>query len=127
MIDDCHGSFIVNVEDDIIYITIKGAFNSESIKYLFDEIKKQILSFAGKPFYIFHNALEFTGATPNCYKEADLHNEWLCTQNLVKKALMYSSCVFSEIDNLRVTHRKNQNYKYFDNSTDAMSWLLENN
>lgn len=118
-----HGDFQVDVEGNLINVTLKGAFNEHAVIKLSEKIKSIIEAFDGKPFTIIINALSFEGATPEAYLETNQHNKWLNEKNMLGKAIVHISKTLMAID---ITYKKEipgQNTREFSTLREAKNWV----
>ena len=124
-----HGTYSIQVENNLIILTLDGEFNELSVKDYVSEIQTIVENFNGKPFLMLVNNLALIGAIPEAYEESNKHNHWLSKTNMLGKATVYPSSFLSDIDSARVTSKKLSNCRNFANINAAQKWLntLENN
>jgi len=118
-----HGEYHIEVINDIIKISVRGAFNDIGAKALAIDLKKTIEAYGQEPFAIMANLLDFDGGTPEVFAESDEFNAWLNSKNMMAKALIFTSPVLIAIEKTLVTSKAKQNIQYFDNTSAAKKWL----
>lgn len=120
-----HGIYSVELKDNIIWVTLEGAFNDLGVLGWTNAIKDIVNTLNGKPFCILMDMKKALGGTPEAFAVSNDYNAWLSQQNMLAKALIYPSQVFEEMDNSLVPAKKNQNISVFDNIDDAALWLQQ--
>tara|TARA_R110002074_G_scaffold30335_1_gene86021 strand:+ start:128 stop:523 length:396 start_codon:yes stop_codon:yes gene_type:complete len=118
-----HGKYDIEVNRDIIKITISGAFNDVGAKALAIELKNIVIEFDHAPFAIMANMLEFDGGTPEVFAESEEFNTWLNSKNMVAKALIFTSPALIAIEQALVRSKAKQNIQYFKTECEALQWL----
>ena len=118
-----HGENTVIVKENIIHVTLKGAFNEYGAKDVSNKTKEIIRAFNQKRFTILINLLSLDGATPDAFNTSNEFNEWLNNQNMVAKAIVITSQTIKAVDQQWVPSKAVQNIEYFDNEDDALRWL----
>jgi hypothetical protein len=118
-----HGEFNINIDNDIINITVKGAFNDFGAKAAFEQLMQHISAFNNKPFAILINLLGFEGGTPEVFAVSDEFNIWLNSKNMVAKALVFTSPALIMIEKTFVKSKEGQNIQYFADETEAIVWI----
>ncbi len=118
-----HGHFTVLIEDGIIYTQLEGDFNEQGVIAWADELKAAIKTFNGEPFLMLVDEMLAPSATPGALKEGNNYNQWLNEQNMLAKAVVYSSSMLRDIDIKHLPARTKQNIAYFDNLASAKKWL----
>ncbi|MCW8833329.1 MAG: hypothetical protein OQK09_02195 [Colwellia sp.] len=118
-----HGENTIHVKDNIIYVTLAGAFNEHGAENVSKKATQIISTFNHKKFMILINLLKLDGATPEAYKISNEFNGWLNSQNMVAKAIVITSQSIKAIDQQWVPSKAGQNIEYFDNEDDALKWL----
>lgn len=118
-----HGKFKITVDKNQITTELSGSFNAQGIENWIGEMKQTISSFTGKPFTILVNELAAKGATPDALEKANQYNDWLNSQNLVAKAVVYSELIYREIDKKSLPARAHQNIEFFSATNDAQQWI----
>ena len=121
--DLAHGKFEVTVQNKLIYTVFNGSFNEHGIIAWHNSIKDIINSFDGQPFSMLINELNASGATPKALAAGNKYNEWLNQQNLIAKAMVYSSDMLRDIDTMHLPARIEQNIEFFYTIADAEEWL----
>ena len=114
-------SFIV--KENIIHVTLKGAFNEYGAKDVSKKAKEVILALNDKKFLVLVNLLSLEGATPEAFNISNEFNEWLNCQNMVAKAIVVTSQTIKAIDQQWVPSKVVQNIEYFENEDAAFAWL----
>lgn len=64
-----HGEYIVTVDENIIAVTMLGAFTIEGIKACIKEVRMKTESLKDKVFCLMSNILQLSGATPDANDE----------------------------------------------------------
>jgi len=123
MIDSAHGEYFIEVKDGIIWLTLKGEFNVESVNAYDKEIKTLVKGMQNTGFLMLINNLNLIGATPEAYQESNKHNEWLAGQNLIGKATVYPSDFLKTIDSKMVPSKNKINHEVFHTIEQAKHWL----
>lgn len=118
-----HGEYNITVLDDMIKITVHGAFNDVGAKALVSELKDIVLAYEHAPFVIMGNLLDFGGGTPEVFAESEEFNAWLNSRNMIAKALIFTSPALIAIEQTLVKSKSMQNIQYFENENDAKQWL----
>jgi hypothetical protein len=118
-----HGESRIILKENIIHVTLKGAFNEYGAKDVSKKTKEIIDSFNQQKFMILANLLNLNGATPEAFSISNEFNTWLNSQNMVAKAIVITSSTIKDIDRQRVPSKALQNIEYFDNEADALIWL----
>lgn len=119
-----HGDYTISVEGQLIYTSLNGSFNEYGVSCWITAIKSTIAQFNGQAFTMLVNELNAQGATPEALNVANEYNEWLSTQNMKAKAVVYSSDTLKDIDEKRLPSRKKQNVRFFSSIADARQWLI---
>lgn len=86
-----HGTFDIKVTSNVIAISLYGAFNKEATQHYCNDVALKVSKLASTPFYILLDIRRVEGATPDSWDVAQQHNNWLATQNLVKKVIVCSN------------------------------------
>ena len=118
-----HGKSFISVDGDIITVKAVGAYNTEGIVKVIEELKVIIESFSHKEFKLLFDYTETDGGTPEVFEKINECNIWLNSQNMVAKALVINSAMHLSILESRTPARKSQNTKNFDNKASAIYWL----
>lgn len=118
-----HGENAIVLKDNIIHITLKGAFNEFGAKDVSIKTKEIIYALNQKRFMMLVNLLSLEGATPEAFDTSNEFNKWLNGQNMIAKAIVITSQAIKAIDQKRVPSKSVQNIEYFDNESDALRWL----
>ncbi len=118
-----HGKYDIEVNCDIIKITVSGAFNDVAAKALAIELKNIVIAFEHAPFAIMANLLAFDGGTPEVFAESQEFNTWLNSKNMVAKALVFTSPALIAIEQALVKSKAKQNIQYFKTEHQALKWL----
>lgn len=125
---EAHGEYHIELKSNVIKVKLFGSFNLEGANKYYHKIKKEIEDLNGIPYYLFINALDFEGATPDAYHEADGFSKWMNTFHppkariYVLKNKLQLKIALKEEDELN-----KQNILYFYNETEALDWLDKNN
>ena len=118
-----HGHFHITELNNVLMVKLLGSFNHEGACLLTKVLKTASENFNDSPFGLLFDVTEFEGGTPDAYKELDIYNSWLNSQNMVAKATVISSRIQISIANLLSPARKQQNTESFFDLTDAQIWL----
>lgn len=118
-----HGESTIVAKENIIHITLKGAFNEYGAIDVSKKTMEIIRNFNQKRFMLLVNLLNLDGATPEAFNISNEFNEWLNSQNMVAKAIVITSQVIKAIDQQWVPSKVVQNIEYFDSENDALIWL----
>ncbi len=118
-----HGVYRLVKKGYIIEVALSGAFNEFGAIDWTEAVKEAIASYHGKPFAILMDLTQAQGATPEAFEVGERYNEWLNTQNLVAKAVVYGSHVLKDIELNIVKAKKKQHLKNFDDIEQARAWL----
>ncbi len=118
-----HGEFNINIENDIINITVQGAFNDVGAKAVTEQLVQHITALNNEPFAILINLLEFEGGTPEVFAVSDEFNAWLNSKNMVAKALVFTSPALIMIEKTLVKSKQGQNIQYFADEVEAIVWI----
>jgi len=118
-----HGENTIIAKENIIHITLKGAFNEYGAIDVSKKTMEIIRNFNQKRFMLLVNLLNLDGATPEAFNISNEFNEWLNSQNMVAKAIVITSQVIKAIDQQWVPSKVVQNVEYFDSEDDALRWL----
>lgn len=121
--DRNNGKHLIQVEDDLIILTLNGEFSERSVQAYASDIQVVVEGFKGKPFLLLVDNLALKGATPEAYEESNKHNRWLSETNMVGKATVYHSSFFADVDSARVISKKLLNCRNFDTVNAAQKWL----
>lgn len=123
--ESADGKYSIEIQGSLIYTKLSESFNHEGISLWINEMKEAINSLNGHSFIMLVDELSATGATPEALELANNYNQWLNSQALKAKAVVYSSTIYREIDISKLTARKDQNIAFFDNMSDAKTWLQQ--
>ena len=118
-----HGEFNINIDNNIIKIAIKGAFNDVGAKAVIEQLVQHIATLNNEPFAILGNLLEFEGGTPEVFAVSDEFNAWLNSKNMVAKALVFTSPALIMIEQTFVKSKEGQNIQYFADEENATAWI----
>ena len=118
-----HGEYDVEVSKGTIKVTVSGAFNDLGAKALTTELKAAIVALNQTPFVMLGDLLYFNGGTPEVFAESDNFNAWLNSQNMIAKALIFTSPIHIAIEKSLVKSKAKQNIQYFENEHTALKWL----
>lgn len=118
-----HGKYSVEVDGDIIDVSLSGNFNKEGIVAYSERVREAVLAMAGKPFAMLIDSRLIEGGTPDAYDALEKYNHWLSTQKLIAKAVVMKNVVAQAILAQRTPTLTKQNTLYFDNRDDAVKWL----
>jgi len=118
-----HGKYSIQVEDNLIILTLNGEFNELSVQAYASDVKIIIESFKNMSFIMLVDNLALIGATPEAYEESNKHNHWLSKTNMLGKATVYPSSFLSDVDSARVTSKRLSNCRNFDSINAAKKWL----
>lgn len=118
-----HGESTIIAKDNIIHITLKGAFNEYGAIGVSKTTMEIIRNFNQKRFMLLVNLLSLDGATPEAFNISNEFNEWLNSQNMVAKAIVITSQAIKAIDQQWVPSKVVQNVEYFYSEDDALRWL----
>ncbi|SEL55157.1 hypothetical protein SAMN05216262_11382 [Colwellia chukchiensis] len=120
-----HGEYKIEVNEHIIRVLVKGAFNDVAAEALAQELVARIEAFDHAPFVILANLLEFDGGTPKVFAVSDEFNAWLNQHHMIAKALVFTSEVLIGIEKALVTSKARQNIEYFPSEAEALVWLAQ--
>ncbi len=118
-----HGVSQIFVENDVIFLEFKGAFNLEGAVKISKALKSTVEIFGQRSFKLLVDYSEAEGATPEAYQEVSDCNAWLNTQKMKAKAVIIHSAANTTILNGRSPERKVQNSRDFTDKTSAIDWL----
>lgn len=118
-----HGEFEIVLDNNIIKITVQGAFNDVGAKALVEQLMPLIVSLDNQPFAILANMLAFDGGTPEVFAMSEEFNTWLNDKNMLAKALVFTSPALIAIEQALVKSKVQQNIQYFDDENNALDWL----
>ena len=121
-----HGKCEINLIDErIISAAFIGSFDEIGVQNYAKKIKRLVNSFQNQPFAMLINNLEIEGGTPDAYQALDKYNEWLNQQAIIAKAFIIDNNVTKQILLARTPALKQQNIAFFENQTDAKTWLKQ--
>lgn len=118
-----HGEFEIDIDNNVIKVTVQGAFNDVGAKALVTQLKSLLISLDKQPFVILANLLAFDGGTPEVFIMSDEFNAWLNDKNMVAKALVFTSPALIAIEQALVKSKTTQNIRYFEDENTALAWL----
>ncbi len=118
-----HGIYKITQHGNTIEVVLSGAFNEFGAIDWTEAVKNIITTYQGKPFAILMDLTQAQGATPEAFDIGERYNEWLNTQNLVAKAVVYGSKVLKDIELSIAKAKKKQHIKNFDDIEQARIWL----
>jgi len=118
-----HGEFEIDIDNNVIKVTVQGAFNDVGAKALVTQLKSLLISLDKQPFAILANLLAFDGGTPEVFIMSDEFNAWLNDKNMVAKALVFTSPALIAIEQALVKSKTTQNIRYFEDENTALAWL----
>jgi len=118
-----HGEFEIDIDNNVIKVTVQGAFNDVGAKALVTQLKSLLISLDKQPFAILANLLAFDGGTPEVFIMSDEFNAWLNDKNMVAKALVFTSPALIAIEQTLVKSKTTQNIRYFEDENTALAWL----
>lgn len=113
----------IRTENNIVFVTLKGAFNGDDLERCHKDILAVIQAFGEQPFAVLTDITEFGGATPDAYDAGNAFNVWLGEQRFVAKAVLTHSDLMVSIARQRTPALNQQNLKAFDRIEDAIVWL----
>jgi len=120
-----HGKYSIDFINETLVVSLVGTFNEQAVENWTRDVKDIILSYSGKPFKMLMDLSCSTGGTPEALAVANRYNQWLNTQNLLAKAVIYASKMNQSIDEKYVWSKKEQNIKVCNNRREAFDWLDE--
>ncbi|MBA6290872.1 hypothetical protein H4J58_04825 [Colwellia sp. MB3u-70] len=120
-----HGENTIVLKENIIHITLNGAFNEYGAKDVAQKTKEIIAALKQDRFLILANLLSLDGATPEAFYISNKFNRWLNNKNMIAKAIVITSETIKNIDQQWVPSKSVQNIEYFHNVDDALIWLKE--
>ena len=120
-----HGKSTIIVKNNVIHITLNGAFNEYGANKVSKNTKEIIRAFKNRRFMILTNLLSLDGATPEAFNESNEFNEWLNKRTMIAKAIVITSQAIKAIVQQRVPSQAFQNIEYFENENDAINWLTK--
>jgi hypothetical protein len=120
-----HGDYHLILNQYIIEVTLVGAFNDLGVKAWTEAVKNTIKLFDGKPFAILMDLTQAQGATPEAFEVANQYNEWLNTQNMIAKAVVFGNRILQEIEQVMVKAKQKQKIKNFFDVNEARLWLQQ--
>ncbi|MBD1390156.1 hypothetical protein IC617_12010 [Neiella sp. HB171785] len=118
-----HGRYQVDVEDNIIHITMADSFNEFTIEAIATLIKQAVASLNDQPFYLLVDISQVDGGTPEAFAASAEFNLWLDQQKLIAKALVTQSILFQQINESRVRETSPQRVAYFEDIGAAKRWF----
>ena len=116
---------IALIDERIISAAFIGSFDEIGVQNYAKQIKRLVNSFQNQPFAMLINNLEIEGGTPDAYQALDKYNEWLNQQAIIAKAFIIDNNVTKQILLARTPALKQQNIAFFENQTDAKTWLKQ--
>jgi len=120
-----HGTYVLTYQNNIIEVTLSGAFNEYGVIDWTNAIKKTIASFNGEKFCILMDLRKALGGTPEAFEQANQYNDWLNSQNMVAKAVIFENAVLAEIERVMVSAKRFQKIKNFHDIIEARQWLSD--
>jgi len=118
-----HGDNLVSIQDNIISLTLRGTCNEYDFQDIRPKVEQAVEQCNGQKFCILVNHLEFFGATPEAYREFQLLNQWLNSQQMIAKAIVIKSFSTWGTIKSRVPAFNDQNIQVFDVEGLAINWL----
>ncbi|MBU2862717.1 hypothetical protein KO489_02560 [Reinekea forsetii] len=123
MINQPHGQTEISVSGRILQVSYFGQFNLEGITSGLSKQRKVIESFNGEPFAVLIDDKNIQGGTPEAYQALEEFNQWVNSQYMVAKAMLFKSNLQLKILDSLVESRKDQNIKTFSDKKEALHWL----
>ena len=119
-----HGDVSIRVENNIIIVDTKGAFNEYGARKYTEAVKKEVTQrFGQKPFSLLVNIEKIDGGTPEAFAELEKFNQWLNAQSLVAKAMVSTCQTNIRLLEMYSPSRAQQNIRNFGCEKEALSWL----
>ena len=120
-----HGKHSIDFINETLVVTLTGTFNDLAVERWTNEVKEIVSTYSGKPFKMLMDLSSTSGGTPEAFDVANRYNQWLNTQNLIAKAIIYSCKMNEAIEQKYVWAKEIQNIKTFNNRREAFDWLNE--
>lgn len=92
-----HGACDIKKEDNMIIVTLHGAFNAYAAEKCTRELKDAIELLSGQDFVMLVDIFDYSGATPDALAVVDIFNQWLSEKGLLAKAYVTKSPVILDI------------------------------
>lgn len=118
-----HGELKMQLDKNIILVTLIGPFNDLGVTTWTENVRTQIETFGDNPFFILMNNTNYAGFTHHGSEISNQFNYWLTNQTMIAKAIVQPSLFARKMNLKHIPALKDQYIEYFDNKNDALSWL----
>lgn len=119
-----HGQYSVDLEQNILSITLIGMFNDIATKSVCELIKALVVSLENKPFKILLDCSAYEGSTREAHQVSNQHLLWLNKQNCIARATVFNQKLYHDIvKNEQPALFELQNRREFNNIAEAKRWL----
>lgn len=119
-----HGTYSVVLEDDLLSITLVGAFNEIATNSVCRQIQDKVGTLQGNAFKFLFNCIDYEGSTPAAHKISNDCLLWLNKQNCFAWAAVYHHALYAEMArSQQPAMYECQNRREFYNVELAKAWL----
>lgn len=121
-----HGQYSVDLEQDILSITLIGMFNDIATTTVCKLIKDLVESLESKPFKILLDCSAYEGSTREAHQVSNQHLLWLNEQNCIARATVFNQKLYHDIvKNEQPALFELKNRREFNNIVEANHWLKQ--
>jgi hypothetical protein len=120
---EAHGDLSIEVERNIISVSLFGSFNETGVENWTQKLRVQIEHFGVSSFFILMDNLKYEGFTPLGFEVSNEFNLWLCNQPMKAKAIVQPSLLARKINISNIPALKKQRIEYFEDKDNALAWL----
>jgi len=120
-----HGSYQLNVVNQVVVCKIFGTWNKEAGEEYFLTLKGLTKNTVKKPWAMLFHLNEWGLGTPESDKVAVKTMQWLLTHNVKAVALIFTPNQLKSVhlEQLASLSETNLNMQTFSNESDAVTWL----
>lgn len=118
-----HGSYNIVIQDSLVVLTIKGAWNLETAQSFAQDYISKVSEVAEQEWCSIINVLKWELGTPDIWGETNKVHSWAYHNNLKSEVVVHNSCIKAEL--LKRFHPKENNVDthFCDSMNAAYQWL----
>jgi len=120
---EVHGELFIEIDNNILLITLIGPFNDMGVKNWTEKVKSKIEEFGENNFFIIMNNTNYIGFTAEASEVSNNFNLWLNEQAMIAKAIVQPSSLARQMNLKNIPSLTKQHIEYFDNKNDALLWI----
>ena len=120
-----HGHFNIELQGDLLMVTVHDTFNYEGALAYSEALTAQVRELGTTPFSLVIDLTQFSGCTPEGWREVYKLNDYLLSTPMLRKALVVTKALdvaFAEKSNQQGLK---SNTRIFDTMSSAIDWLSQ--